>query len=58
LKFYEAEDPVNALPPLNEAALRSACGMWLNKHSTLFNFDSYDTAKEIWHMEYRKPKEP
>ncbi len=53
-KLYESEDPVDALPPLNEAALRSACGMWLNKWSTMFHFDSYNTGKEVWHMEYRK----
>lgn len=41
----------------NAAALRSAAGMWLNKYSMMFGFDSYDTGKEIWHMEYRNPKD-
>ncbi|HEY3743837.1 MAG TPA: hypothetical protein VGL53_28525 [Bryobacteraceae bacterium] len=53
--YAEEEDPVDALPILNEAALRSATGMWLNKYSMLFNFDSYNTGREIWHMEWRKP---
>ncbi|MBZ5622233.1 MAG: hypothetical protein LAQ69_26415 [Acidobacteriia bacterium] len=54
--LVEAEDPVNAHPVLNEAALRSALGMWLNTYSMQFNFDSYNTGKEIWHMEWRNPK--
>jgi hypothetical protein len=41
----------------NAAALRSAAGMWLNKYSMQFGFDSYDTGKEIWHMEFRSPKD-
>lgn len=41
----------------NAAALRSAAGMWLNNYSMQFGFDSYDTGKEIWHMEFRSPKE-
>jgi hypothetical protein len=52
--LVEAEDPVGAHPILNEAALRSAVGMWLNTYSMQFNFDSYNTGKEIWHMEWRK----
>ena len=52
--LVEAEDPVDAHPVLNEAALRSAAGMWLNTYSMQFNFDSYNTGKEIWHMEWRK----
>jgi hypothetical protein len=52
----ETDDKVNALPGLNEGALRSACGMWLNKHSMHYNFDSYDTGKEVWHMEWRRPR--
>ena len=55
--LVEAEDPVDAHPMLNEAALRSAVGMWLNTYSMQFNFDSYDTGKEIWHMEWRKSKD-
>ena len=39
----------------NRDALKSAAGTWLNKYATLFNFDSYDTGAEIWHLEYRKP---
>lgn len=53
--LVETEDPVDAHPILNEAALRSAAGMWLNQFSMKFNFDSYNTAKEIWHMEWRNP---
>jgi hypothetical protein len=41
----------------NGVALRSAAGMWLNKYSMQFGFDSYDTGKEVWHMEFRSPKE-
>ena len=52
------EDPVDAHPMLNDAALRSAVGMWLNTYSMQFNFDSYNTGKEIWHMEWRKPDDP
>lgn len=48
---------VGANPALNDAALRSAAGMWLNRYSMLFGFDSYDTSKEIWHQEFRSPKE-
>jgi len=55
--LVESEDPVNAHPILNEAALRSAVGMWLNTYSMQFNFDSYNTGKEIWHMEWRKPSD-
>lgn len=55
--IVEAEDPVNAIPLLNQAALRSAAGIWLNTYAMVhFNFDSYNTAKEIWHMEWRGPK--
>jgi len=52
--LVETEDPVDAHPMLNEAALRSAVGMWLNTYSMQFDFDSYNTGKEIWHMEWRK----
>ena len=38
----------------NRDALKSAAGMWLNKYAMQFDFDSYDTGAEIWHMEYRK----
>jgi len=55
--IVEAEDPVDAHPMLNEAALRSALGMWLNTYSMQFNFDSYNTGKEIWHMEWRNPND-
>jgi hypothetical protein len=40
----------------NRDALKSAAGMWLNKYAMEFDFDSYDTGAEIWHMEYRKWK--
>jgi len=46
---------VDAKPWKNRYALRSAAGMWLNKYAPHFNFDSYDTGIEIWHMEYRRP---
>jgi hypothetical protein len=40
----------------NRDALRSAAGTWLNKYAMQFDFDSYDTGAEIWHLEYRKSK--
>jgi hypothetical protein len=40
----------------NAAALKSAVGTWLNLYSMTYDFDSYDTGAEIWHMEYRKWK--
>jgi hypothetical protein len=55
--LIEAEDPVGAHPVLNQAALRSAVGMWLNSYSMQYNFDSYNTGKEIWHMEWRNWKD-
>ena len=51
------ERNLGADPHVNAAALRSAAGTWLNKYSTMFGFDSYDTSKEIWHQEFRSPKE-
>lgn len=51
------ERNLGADPALNDAALRSAAGMWLNRHSMMFGFDSYNTDKEIWHQEFRSPKE-
>lgn len=51
------ERNLGANPVYNAAALRSAAGMWLNKYSMQFGFDSYDTGKEIWHMEFRNPKD-
>jgi hypothetical protein len=51
------ERNLNADTKWNAAALRSAAGMWLNKYSMQFGFDSYDTGKEIWHMEFRSPTE-
>ena len=42
---------------LNEDALCSAAGTWLNQYSMMFGFDSYDTGAEIWHQEFRSPKE-
>lgn len=48
------ESKVGANATLNGYALRSAAGMWLNTHATFYGFDSYDTGKEIWHLEYRK----
>jgi hypothetical protein len=40
----------------NRDALKSAAGTWLNKYAMQFDFDSYDTGAEIWHLEYRKSK--
>ena len=40
----------------NAAALKSAVGTWLNLYSMMYDFDSYDTGAEIWHMEFRKSK--
>jgi hypothetical protein len=50
------ERTLGADPALNDNALRSAAGMWLNQHSMMFGFDSYNTDKEIWHQEFRSPK--
>src|SRR5262249_33437600 len=36
--------------------LQSAAGMWLNKYAMQFDFDSYDTSMEVFHMEYLKWK--
>jgi len=41
---------------LNSLALKSAAGMWINQYAMQYGFDSYDTDREIWHLEYRKPK--
>jgi len=51
------ERNLGANAALNDAALRSAAGMWLNQYSMMFGFDSYDTDKEIWHQEFRSPTE-
>jgi hypothetical protein len=51
------ERTLGANPALNDAALRSAAGMWLNQYSMMFGFDSYNTDKEIWHQEFRSPTE-
>ena len=50
------ERKLGAEPSLNALALRSAAGMWLNRYSMMFGFDSYDTSKEIWHQDFRSPK--
>lgn len=42
---------------LNSLALKSAAGMWINQYSMQYGFDSYDTGKEVWHLEYRKEKQ-
>ena len=52
----EATSETSAPIPVEAVALRSAAGMWLNKYSMQFGFDSYDTGKEIWHMEFRTPR--
>lgn len=53
-KCVEGERKVGADTTLNDLALKSAAGMWINKYAVQFGFDSYDTGKEIWHLEYRK----
>jgi hypothetical protein len=50
------ETNVGADTSKNRQALKSAVGTWLNLYSMTYDFDSYDTAAEIWHMEYRKSK--
>jgi len=52
----DGERSVGADTHFNDNALRSAAGMWINQYSMQFNFDSYNTGKEVWHLEYRKPK--
>ena len=37
----------------NADAFLSAAGQWLNQHAPGLGFDTYDTEKEIWHMEWR-----
>lgn len=37
----------------NGDALRTAAGVWLNTHAPALGFDSYNTADEIWHQEWR-----
>lgn len=37
----------------NADALRAAAGVWLSRNAMQYGFDSYDTAREIWHMEWR-----
>jgi hypothetical protein len=49
------ERNLGADPALNDDALRSAAGTWLNQYSMMFGFDSYNTDKEIWHQEFRSP---
>jgi hypothetical protein len=46
--LVEAEDRVDAHPVLNEAALRSAVGMWLNTYSMQFNFVPTIRARGSW----------
>ena len=38
----------------NADAFRSAAGQWLAQHAPQLGFDTYNTKKEIWHMEWRK----
>jgi len=37
----------------NADALRAAAGVWLSRYAMQYGFDSYDTSREIWHMEWR-----
>jgi hypothetical protein len=50
------EVTLGARTAYNRDALKSAAGTWLNKYAMEFDFDSYDTGAEIWHLEYRKWK--
>ena len=36
----------------NAAAFRSAAGVWLNTYAQTFNFDTYDSNREIFHQEW------
>jgi hypothetical protein len=56
VKEVEKERNVGANTDYNNDALKSAVGTWLNKYAMNFDFDSYDTGIEIWHLEYRKWK--
>lgn len=47
------EVQLGANTALNTDALKSAAGVWLNKYAMNFCFDSYNTGKEVWHLEYR-----
>lgn len=38
----------------NGFALRSVAGRWLYEHAPALGFDTYNTHKEIWHMEWRQ----
>jgi hypothetical protein len=42
----------------NAEALQSAAGVWLSQNSTKFQFDTYNTDKEIWHHEWLAWKGP
>jgi hypothetical protein len=37
----------------NADARQAAAGVWLDTFSRNFDFDTYDTSKEIWHQEWR-----
>ena len=47
VKFHNTQRERNA------DALRSAAGVWLNANAPLYGFDSFNTATEIWHQEWR-----
>jgi hypothetical protein len=55
-KEIDKERNVGANTDFNREALKSAAGTWINKYAMQFDFDSYDTGIEIWHLEYRKSK--
>jgi len=55
-KEMDKERNVGANTDYNNDALKSAAGAWLNKYAMNFDFDSYDTGIEVWHLEYRKWK--
>ncbi|HSL66996.1 MAG TPA: hypothetical protein VK977_02425, partial [Actinomycetota bacterium] len=38
----------------NGLALRSVAGRWLYEHAPALGFDTYNTNREIWHMEWRQ----
>jgi hypothetical protein len=56
-KIPAREVNLGANADLNNIALSSAAGMWLNMYSMQFDFDSYDTGAEVFHQEFRKPNE-
>jgi hypothetical protein len=50
-KIYETM--LGTSTALNGWALQSAAGLWLNTYAMNFGFDSYNTGREVFHLEYR-----